>query len=246
MDILEKLFGSPARVKLMRLFLSNPEAFFEVGEIARRTRISKAGLRREINLLQSAGLIKRKKVNPPSHPPSHKASDGHGKATGGRRKITNWYLNFDFPYRENLKTLLSSDTLLKKNDIAKEFKSAGKIKLLLVSGLFIGSQPARPLTPPHPSSSSDGGRARNAPATTSQMCADKDNRIDLLLVGDNLNRRRIEDRIRTIEAEIGQELRYAIFTTPEFLYRLNMYDKLIREILDRPHERLIDTLQIAP
>lgn len=190
MDTLAKLFGSQARVKLMRLFLSNPEGSFDSKEIARRSRVSRDSLRKEIKLLAGAGLIKAKRI----------------------KGVVFWHLNSDFAYRESLKLLLSSDTFLKKSQIAKDFKPAGKIKLLLVSGLFI---------------------------------QDPESRIDFLVVGDNLNRRLIEDRIRAIEAEIGQELRYAVFTTEEFKYRLNMYDKLIREILNYPHERLIDTGELS-
>jgi hypothetical protein len=47
-----------------------------------------------------------------------------------------------------------------------------------------------------------------------------------------------------MEAEIGKELRYAYFSTDEFRYRLSMYDKLIRDILDYPHRVLLDKLGI--
>ncbi|KKQ34947.1 MAG: hypothetical protein US50_C0030G0004 [Candidatus Nomurabacteria bacterium GW2011_GWB1_37_5] len=73
----------------------------------------------------------------------------------------------------------------------------------------------------------------------------KDCRVDLLVVGDNLNKKALEDKVKTIESELGQELCYAIFDTNEFIYRMNMYDKLIRDILDFPNEHLIDTGEIS-
>ena len=71
---------------------------------------------------------------------------------------------------------------------------------------------------------------------------DNDRTMDLMIVGDRLNRKLIERRIKELEAEIGTELRYAVFENEEFLYRLNMYDKLLRDVLDYPHEKLINKI----
>jgi len=68
-----------------------------------------------------------------------------------------------------------------------------------------------------------------------------DSRVDLLIVGDKMRRNKIEKGIRKLEAEIGAELVYAIFDTKEFIYRLNMYDKLVRDILDYSHEVLLQS-----
>jgi len=73
----------------------------------------------------------------------------------------------------------------------------------------------------------------------------KDSRVDLLIVGDKMKRGKIEEGIRKLEAEIGAELVYAIFETKEFIYRLNMYDKLVRDILDYPHEVLLQAKELS-
>jgi hypothetical protein len=74
---------------------------------------------------------------------------------------------------------------------------------------------------------------------------DSDSRVDLLVVGDNLKSSAIERVVRTMEAEIGKELVFASFETADFHYRLGMYDKLIRDILDYPHQKLLDKLNIS-
>jgi hypothetical protein len=107
--------------------------------------------------------------------------------------------------------LLGADTLDKKT-IADNFKKVGRVKLLLVSGIFIKN---------------------------------KDTRVDLLVVGDKMKRSKIEEEMRKLEAEIGTELTYAIFDTKEFLYRLNMYDKLVRDILDFPHEVILQAKELS-
>lgn len=72
-----------------------------------------------------------------------------------------------------------------------------------------------------------------------------DSRVDLLIVGDKMNRNKIEKGVHKLEAEIGVELVYAIFDTKEFIYRINMYDKLVRDILDYPHEVLLQAKELS-
>ena len=48
--------------------------------------------------------------------------------------------------------------------------------------------------------------------------------------------------IKSIEAELGKELTYAYFETQDYQYRLSMYDKLIRDVLDYPHQVLLDKI----
>ena len=106
--------------------------------------------------------------------------------------------------------LVNSDSLDKKI-ILETFKKVGKVKLLIVAGIFIKN---------------------------------KDSRVDLLIVGDKMSRAKIEEGIRKLEAEIGAELSYAIFDTKEFNYRMNMYDKLVRDIIDFPYEVILETKEL--
>jgi hypothetical protein len=69
---------------------------------------------------------------------------------------------------------------------------------------------------------------------------DPEARVDLLVVGDRLKPKKLMTAISSLEAELGRELRYAAFETPDFKYRMGVYDKLIRDILDYPHRTIID------
>lgn len=73
---------------------------------------------------------------------------------------------------------------------------------------------------------------------------DSESRVDLLVVGDNIKKGQFDNMVTTLEAEIGKELKYAYFSTDDFNYRFSMYDKLIRDILDFPHEKLINKLPV--
>jgi hypothetical protein len=70
-------------------------------------------------------------------------------------------------------------------------------------------------------------------------------RADILVVGDRLKKNILQQVIKSLEAEIGKELDYVVFDTEEFKYRLDMYDKLICDIIDLPHEKLIDNGQLS-
>ena len=69
-------------------------------------------------------------------------------------------------------------------------------------------------------------------------------RVDLLIVGDDLNLNRLETVIQSIEADVGKEIAYSAFETGDFEYRWGMHDRLIRDILDFPNTTLVDKLGI--
>jgi DNA-binding Lrp family transcriptional regulator len=64
--------------------------------------------------------------------------------------------------------------------------------------------------------------------------------VDLIVVADNLNEERLLYSIKSLEPLTGREIRYSVFGSPEFSYRLTIQDRLIRDILDYPHIVLLD------
>lgn len=66
--------------------------------------------------------------------------------------------------------------------------------------------------------------------------------IDLLVVGDHLDERVLAHAVRSLEAELGREIRYASFATADFRYRLEVYDRLLRDVFDYPHRLLTDKI----
>ncbi|MEX2013388.1 MAG: hypothetical protein WD897_00535 [Parcubacteria group bacterium] len=73
---------------------------------------------------------------------------------------------------------------------------------------------------------------------------DPDARVDILVAGDYLKQSKLLSVMSAIEAELGKELRYAAFDTVDFRYRLSIYDKLIKDILDYQHEKILNKLGI--
>lgn len=136
MDILGKLFGSSARVRLMRLFLMNTEEVFDKTEMGKRSKISGDTLRKEVKLLEEIGLIKSRivvKMRP-------KVSGKDGALE--KKKVTGYGLNVSFPYLTPLKSLVT-EIALGKEDVAGRFRNCGQMKLIIVSGIFIDESDSR-------------------------------------------------------------------------------------------------------
>ena len=206
MDILAKLFGSTSRIKILRLFFLNPLDAFDVKMVSEKSKVKIAEVRREIALLKKAGVITDKSFF--KEIPSRRGS----KKAPTKKRIQGFQLKSTFPLLTPLKNLIISESPLNRDEIAKRFKTVGKIKLLAISGIFI---------------------------------EELDARIDVLIVGDGLKKRAIESTLKSIEAEIGKELSYAMFETSEFLYRVSVYDKLVRDVLDFRHDKVIDKLGVV-
>lgn len=189
-DILGKLLGSPARVKLLRLFLFNPKAVYALSEAAERAQVPTATARRELPFYERLGLLRQRSIR------------------GVRERA--WTLNEEFVYLAALQHLLLN-LPMRGRDIVKRLRSVGVVKLVMLSGLFVDEY---------------------------------DGRVDLLIVGDRIVDKKVRTVIRALEAEIGKELRYVALSTEEFVYRLGIYDKLVRDVIDYPHTVALDRLNV--
>ena len=48
--------------------------------------------------------------------------------------------------------------------------------------------------------------------------------------------------LRSLEAEVGREIRLSIMDKEEFEYRYGMFDRFVRVMLEGPHEKIINKL----
>ncbi len=207
MDILTALFGSQTKVRLLRTFIFNQGTPFLVSEMANRTASSAKSVKYELNLLEKAGIIKKRQVSKDIQ--ATKAKKIYTKKIKG----TGYILDDKFEHLEILKNLLIVTTLKADEALLKRFANVGQVKFFVASGVFIQNW---------------------------------ESRVDLLIVGSNLNLSKIEDVIRDIESEIGKEIAYSAFETADFEYRYGIHDRLIRDILDNPHATLLDRMSIEP
>lgn len=71
----------------------------------------------------------------------------------------------------------------------------------------------------------------------------KKSKTDLLLVVDGLSQAKLKHLIEELEAEMGQEINYSLMNLEEFRYRIKMFDKFILEILEQPHEIIVNEVE---
>lgn len=73
---------------------------------------------------------------------------------------------------------------------------------------------------------------------------DFEQRLDLLLSMKKFSQSKIEKSIRSLEAELGIEVRFAAMSSEDLLYRVGMYDKLTRDFFDYGHQVLVDKIGV--
>lgn len=198
-DPLEILFGSQARVKLLRFFLFNPSREFTFDDISRRARLVRRTARTEINALERAGVIKKKHIYI-QLPEKDKKTRAQGYA-----------LNKKFPELQALQTFLFETAPLDGKNVLKHLRKAGPLEFVVVAGMFM---------------------------------RDFEQRLDIMLAMKKMSKAKVENAIRSLESEIGIEIRYAAFASEDLIYRVGMYDKLTRDVFDYPHKILVDRIGV--
>ena len=125
-----------------------------------------------------------------------------------------YILNPDFGSFCELRDLVLKSLPAEKDDMIERINRLGKIKLAVISGIFINKENLDPLI------------------------------ADLLIVGDYIDSRKLRSFLKSLEAEVGKEVKYSVMDKEEFQYRLAMFDRFVRVILEAPHEKLINKLGI--
>lgn len=123
-DPLEILFGSQARVKLLRFFLFNPQEIFSFDDISRRAKLVRRTARTEINALERAGVIKKK-------------SKFEEAANGRKKKVQGYTLNDKFPQLASLQTFLFETAPIDGKTLLKHVRKAGKLDFVAATGVFM-------------------------------------------------------------------------------------------------------------
>lgn len=189
--ILETLFDSRVRVKILKLLFRNSEGRFGIKEIAVRTQEDQLTVRKEVKKLLAVGLLKFKNNDQSGH-----------------------VLNPNFEFFQELKNLILKSSPAEQSTVIEKLNKLGRVKLAVIAGIFMNKESDDPLT------------------------------TDFLIVGDDIDRKKLRFFLKSLEADVGKEIRFAVMDKEEFKYRLAMFDRFIRVLLESPHEKLINKLGI--
>lgn len=195
MEILEKIFGSATKARLMRSFVYNPDMVFDVPALAKKIKARLPIIKKEINILEKSGLVKRKATK-----------NEKGRTVNGAT------LNTNFKYLDPLRDFLLRVSPLTEERIARKLSLAGRVKLVVVAGVFINEE---------------------------------NSRVDMLIVSDKPDEKKLKKILTEIESEFGREVSYALMSAEDFTYRLGMRDKLVRDIFDFNHKVVLNKIGLA-
>lgn len=187
-NTLDKLFGSRTRVKLLRFLFRNYPTGFNAAELSRRIQEPTEETKKELEFLSKLGLI---------------------------NKSSTYSLNPNFEFFGELKSLILKSSPAEKDKMIKKILGLGRIKLAVISGIFMAENNGLDLY---------------------------DTVADLFIVGDDINKNRLRTFLTALEAEVGKEIKFTLMDKDEFQYRYGMFDRFIRVLLEGPHEKIINKL----
>lgn len=204
--MLEKIFGSEIKIKILNLFFSQDDSFvISSQEMAKRLSLKGLVWRRDLTDLINTDLLiavenKKEKQNFPLEIKNLKIKELGEKKINTQIKKEEFFLklNDKFFLFSEIKSLLIKSKIISTTKLFKNIEDACKPKLLLLSGKF---------------------------------SANKDSIADLLIVGD-IPRKTFIKLILEIEKAIGEEINYSIMTEEEFKYRRFVMDIFIYNIIN--------------
>lgn len=212
--MLEQLFGSRTRTKLLRLFLMHPETTFFIRELTRLIDTQINSVRRELQNLLESGVIKEIVSVPESESDAADQQTSARKTT--KKKTTRsekqpkkfFQVDRDFLLYHELRALFNKSPRLLQQVLERELSELGTVNYAVLTGFFVDRD---------------------------------DSPVDLLIVGTVL-RSRLAKLIHGFEKEIEHEINYTTMTTDEFLYRRSVIDRFLFTILEGKKVVLVDTL----
>lgn len=154
--MLAKLFGSNSRVKLLKAFLLHPQNKYYIRQLARELKLQINSVRRELENLEEFGLLISSvgvnegdgedgifavtPIEAEEVKPKKRKKKTDVKENNQEKKY--YQANPDFPLFEEIKALIVSSQLLYKDEFIDKLKRAGKVKLLVLSGIFTNNPKA--------------------------------------------------------------------------------------------------------
>lgn len=210
--MIEQLFGSKTRVKLLNLFYQNPNRSFYVREITRKIDEQINSVRRELANLLSIGIITSDNTNnrlyyEVSQDFEHYAALGSifgGKAYKAPKKASS----------AKGQKVTEAEPVIEIVEIIEEIHDpfvlelmkAGNVRLAVYSGQFTRDETAG---------------------------------VDIVVVGD-VNNAAIDHLITELETSEKKALRYSIFSPDEFNYRKQVNDRFVSNLLAAKKIVLVD------
>lgn len=136
--MLEKLFGSRSRVKILNIFLLNPTEKFYIRELSRRLKLQLNSVRRELVNLEKFGiLISSLSTGKEQEDKTESKKKRYISRTRQEKKYYQVYP--DFVLFEEIKALIIKAQILYEKDFINKLEKIGQPRLLILTGIFVNN-----------------------------------------------------------------------------------------------------------
>ena len=218
--MIEQLFGSKTRVKLLRLFFSNPNRSFYVREITRIVDEQINSVRRELANLLSLGIITSDSANNKLYYEVNQNCEHFDalrsmfselvvdEAVVSEEETTTTAKKTDKPTAK--KAVVDADSGAIELPEAKHWEKAGNIVGIAYSGVYTRDESAG---------------------------------VDILIIG-NAVVSKIESVVASLEKEKNRELRYAVIEPDEWKYRRQVRDKFWLQFMGAKMQIVLDRAEV--
>lgn len=218
--MIDQLFGSKTRVKLLKLFFSNPNRSFYVREITRKVDEQINSVRRELANLLSIGLITSDSTNNKLYYEVNQKfehydaltsmfSEVKSKSAKSAKKTDNPTVADDAKQRDiseqNQQLKPKKSTAIELPE-AENWDKAGNITGIAYSGVYTRDESAG---------------------------------VDILVIGDAVISK-VESVITELEKEKNRELRYVLMDVEEWKYRGQVRDKFWLQFMSAKKQIVLD------
>lgn len=133
--MLEKLFGSNTRVKILKLFLLHPLEKYYIRQLSRDLKLQLNSVRRELENLEHFGIltsdIKAEEERESKRGPAKQSFSGQEKKY--------YRANPGFVLFDEIKALIVKAQILYEKDFVRKLQAIGKVKLLVLTGIFVNN-----------------------------------------------------------------------------------------------------------
>jgi len=220
--MLGHLFGSNARVKILKIFLLHPEEKYYIRQLARKLKLQVNSIRRELENLEKFGLlVSRVGIGEETADPKQDLEDlligkivktRKPKSDSSTKQEKKYYqANKDFVLFEETKALIVKSQVLYEKDFITKLQKIGSPKLFILTGIFI-----------------------NKPDSTT----------DMFIVG-KFSKDKLLRLVKSLENELGKEINFTFMDVKEFKYRRDITDTFLYEILEGKKIVVIDEIGIS-
>lgn len=213
--MIEQLFGSKTRVKLLQLFYTNPNRSFYVREITRKINEQINSVRRELSNLLSIGIIKSESTNNRLY----------------------YEVNQGYEYYSALASIfggVAAPAAAKRTTKAKEGARP--------KDLPAGRQ--ADVAPEHPLAKAVRGIGKvDLAVLTGQFTRDESPGVDVLIVGD-VNQAKVNKFMAELEENENKELRYTVLPFSDYQYRVQINDRFISNVKAAKKQVIVNSQEL--